>query len=235
MAAWAGHDGRGRAAKAAGRSAGAGATLRPLAPRDERIELEDLLRAHQQRDQLELDFLADLQERKALASSTSVDVTSQGPLRGESPARRAGRRPPPASGNSSAPAASPATMEQLWTGCCASWGSGSTAAPLLARAADHTPLPGTDARLPVEAMTACGWLHLPGARRGRDGPAHIRGFARPPPNRTHSRPWLLTKEKSSVRAGNNRWQAGQRVALAYASLREAPRSESPRRTPEKSP
>ncbi|WP_198958433.1 hypothetical protein, partial [Amycolatopsis sp. KNN50.9b] len=61
--------------------------LRPVALRDELIELGDLFRAYQQRSKPDLALLADLQERKARAFTTWADVTCEGALRWE--ARRA--------------------------------------------------------------------------------------------------------------------------------------------------
>ncbi|MEV7835268.1 hypothetical protein AB0P12_32290 [Streptomyces subrutilus] len=61
--------------------------LRPVVLRDELVELGDLFRTYQQRDEPDLELLADLQERKARAFTTWADATSEGPLRWE--ARRA--------------------------------------------------------------------------------------------------------------------------------------------------
>jgi hypothetical protein len=55
--------------------------------RDELIELGDLFRAYQQREQPDLELLADLQERKARAFTLWADATGEGALRRE--ARRA--------------------------------------------------------------------------------------------------------------------------------------------------
>ncbi|WP_051808018.1 hypothetical protein [Streptomyces sp. NRRL F-2664] len=61
--------------------------LRPVALRLELVELGDLFRAYQQRNQPDLPLLADLQERKARAFTTWADITSDAGLRWE--ARRA--------------------------------------------------------------------------------------------------------------------------------------------------
>ncbi|MFE0606630.1 hypothetical protein ACFW2T_32370 [Streptomyces sp. NPDC058892] len=163
--------------------------LRPVVLRDELIELGDLFRAYQQRDEPDLELLADLQERKARAFTTWADVTSEGPLRWE--ARRAEQA-----------AATARLQHQQRTG----GGDGPAvtrllnvpgqwehARSVLAYVADHTPLPGCDARLLVlmltlrtahtgtgnlvgqdltalgltdpqnlvEKLTGCGWLSLP--------------------------------------------------------------------------
>ncbi|MFD9534701.1 hypothetical protein [Streptomyces sp. NPDC060010] len=90
--------------------------LRPVVLRDELIELGDLFRAYQQRDEPDLALLADLQERKARAFTTWADATSEGPLRWE--ARRAEQSPPRhASSTSNAPAAPPAATRQPRPGC----------------------------------------------------------------------------------------------------------------------
>ncbi|MFF7183483.1 hypothetical protein [Streptomyces sp. NPDC008121] len=162
--------------------------LRPAALRDELVELGDLFRAYQQRDQPDLALLADLQERKARAFSTWADVTCEGALRWE--ARRAEQA-----------AAAARLQHQQRTGGITG-GDGSAvprlltvpaqwehARSVLAHVADHTPLPGPDARLLVlmltlrtahtgtgnlvgqditatedlvEKLTGCGWLELPG-------------------------------------------------------------------------
>ncbi|MGW7315504.1 hypothetical protein [Streptomyces sp. NPDC054854] len=163
--------------------------LRPVVLRDELIELGDLFRAYQQRDQPDLALLADLQERKARAFTTWADVTSEGPLRWE--ARRAEQA-----------AATARLQHQQRTGgdgpavdrLLSVLGQWEHARSVLAHVADHTPLPGPDARLLVlmltlrtahtgtgnlvgqdltslgltdpqdlvEKLTGCGWLELPG-------------------------------------------------------------------------
>ncbi|WP_217145663.1 hypothetical protein [Streptomyces sp. AC627_RSS907] len=166
--------------------------LRPVALRDELVELGDLFRAYQKREQPDLSLLAELQERKARAFTTWADVTCDGALRGE--ARRAEQA-----------AAAIRLQHQQRTGGIS--GDGPAVARLLtapaqwdhmrsvlAHVADHTPLPGPEARLLVlmltlrtahtgtgnlvgqdltalgltdpedlvEKLTGCGWLTLPG-------------------------------------------------------------------------
>lgn len=126
--------------------------LRPVALRDELIELGDLFRAYQQRDQPDLALLADLQERKARAFTTWADVTGDGGLRWE--ARRAEQA-----------AAATRLQHQQRTGTITS-GAGPAVARLLtvatqweharsvlAHVADHSPLPGPEARLLVVMLT----------------------------------------------------------------------------------
>lgn len=81
--------------------------LRPVVLRDELVELGDLFRAYQQRDEPDLELLADLHERKARAFTTWADATSEGPCGGR-PGGPSRRLPPPASSTGSASAASPA-------------------------------------------------------------------------------------------------------------------------------
>ncbi|MFD0297404.1 hypothetical protein [Streptomyces sp. NPDC127118] len=154
-------------------------------------ELGDLFRAYQQREQPDLALLADLQERKARAFTTWADVTCDGALRWE--ARRAGQA-----------AAATRLQHQQRTGgttdddrpavarlltVATQWDH---ARSVLAHVADHTPLPGPEARLLVlmltlrpahtgnlvgqdltalgltdpedlvEKLTGSGWLTLPG-------------------------------------------------------------------------
>ncbi|MFJ3880784.1 hypothetical protein ACIPW5_25420 [Streptomyces sp. NPDC090077] len=166
--------------------------LQPVVLRDELIELGDLFRAYQQRDQPDLELLADLQERKARAFTTWADVTSQGHLRWE--ARRAEQA-----------AATARAQHQQHTGGITDGGptvdrllsvagQWEHARSVLAYVAEHAPLPGPDARLLVlvltlrtahtgtgnvvgqdltglgladpqdlvEHLTGCGWLTLPG-------------------------------------------------------------------------
>jgi hypothetical protein len=122
--------------------------LRPVALRDELIELGDLFRAYQQREQPDLALLADLQERKARAFAMWADATCDGALRWE--ARRAEQA-----------AAAIRLQHQRRTGGITG-GDESTVARLLAVPAqweharsvlafvvEHTPLPGPEARLLV--------------------------------------------------------------------------------------
>ncbi|MFF9869925.1 hypothetical protein ACF1G0_31765 [Streptomyces sp. NPDC013953] len=126
--------------------------LRPVALRDELVELGDLFRAYQQRDEPDLALLADLHERKARAFTTWADVTCEGALRWE--ARRAEQA-----------AAAARLQHQQRTGDVTS-GDGPAVARLLtvpaqweharsvlAYVADHTPLPGPEPRLLVLMLT----------------------------------------------------------------------------------
>jgi hypothetical protein len=126
--------------------------LRPVALRDELTELGDLFRAYQRREQPDLALLADLQERKARAFTTWADVTCDGALRWE--ARRAEQA-----------AAAIRLQHQQRTGGITD-GDGPAVARLLtvptqweharsvlAHVADHTPLPGPEARLLVLMLT----------------------------------------------------------------------------------
>ncbi|MEW2302236.1 hypothetical protein AB0958_20045 [Streptomyces sp. NPDC006655] len=166
--------------------------LRPVALRDELIELGSLFRAYQQRDEPDLALLAGLQERKARAFTAWADVTCEGVLRWE--ARRAQQA-----------AAAARLQHQHRTGIAGDDGPAVArlltvptqwehARSVLAHVADHTPLPGPDARLLVlmltlrtahtgtgnlvgqdltalgltdpedlvEDLAGCGWLTLPG-------------------------------------------------------------------------
>ncbi|WP_086705732.1 hypothetical protein [Streptomyces antimycoticus] len=130
--------------------------LRPVALRDELIELGDLFRAYQQRTEPDLALLADLQERKARAFTTWADVTCEGALRWE--ARRAEQA-----------AAATRLQHQQRTGTTTGGSTDNdgpavtrllTVAPqwdharsVLAHVADHTPLPGPEARLLVLMLT----------------------------------------------------------------------------------
>ncbi|WP_435609691.1 hypothetical protein [Streptomyces sp. C10-9-1] len=131
--------------------------LRPVALRDELIELGDLFRAYQQRDEPDLALLADLQERKARAFTQWADVTCEGALRWE--ARRAEQA-----------AAATRLQHQQRTGGIPAGGIAGADGPavtrllnvapqwdharsVLAHVADHSPLPGPEARLLVLMLT----------------------------------------------------------------------------------
>ncbi|MFB9350178.1 hypothetical protein ACFFUA_22465 [Streptomyces heliomycini] len=126
--------------------------LRPVSLRDELTELGDLFRAYQKRPEPDLALLADLQERKARAFLTWSDVSCDVTLRLE--ARRAEQA-----------AAVIRRQHQHRTGCVPD-GDGPGVARLLtvpaqweyarsvlAHVADHTPLPGAQARLLVLMLT----------------------------------------------------------------------------------
>ncbi|MEU9039466.1 hypothetical protein AB0D45_31805 [Streptomyces sp. NPDC048352] len=126
--------------------------LRPLALRDELIELGDLFRAYQQRAEPDLAVLAGLQERKARAFTTWAEVTGDARLRLD--AQRAEQA-----------AATARLQHQQRTGRAvdgdetavvrlltvpAQW---EHARSVLAHAADHAPLPGAEARLVTLLLT----------------------------------------------------------------------------------
>ncbi|MFB7209432.1 hypothetical protein [Streptomyces sp. NPDC056255] len=126
--------------------------LRPVVLRDELVELGDLFRAYQQRTEPDLGLLADLHERKARAFRAWADVTDDINLRLE--ARRAEQ------------AAVAARFQQLQRTGHSADGDGPTVARLLAvptqweharsvlaHVADHSPLPGPEARLLAVMLT----------------------------------------------------------------------------------
>ncbi|MGW1784544.1 hypothetical protein ACWCQQ_36330 [Streptomyces sp. NPDC002143] len=131
--------------------------LRPVALRDELIELGDLFRAYQQRAEPDLALLADLQERKARAFTTWADVSGIVSLRLE--ARRAQQAATAArfqhqqrtglTPSSSEPASNDPAVARLLT-VPTQW---EHARSVLAHVADHTPLPGPEARLLVLMLT----------------------------------------------------------------------------------
>lgn len=141
--------------------------LRPVALQDELIELGNLFRAYQQRDEPDLELLADLQERKARAFTTWADATSEGPLRWE--ARRAEQA-----------AATARLQHQQRTGGITGGdgpavtrlltvpGQWEHARSVLAYVADHTPLPGPDERLLVLMLTLRAALTGTGNLVGQD-------------------------------------------------------------------
>ncbi|MEU2385465.1 hypothetical protein ABZ606_12465 [Streptomyces sp. NPDC012461] len=126
--------------------------LQPVVLRDELVELGSRFREYQQRPEPDLALLAGLHERKARAFAAWADVTGDINLRLE--ARRAEQ------------AAATARMQHLQrTGQCADDGTPAVARLLtsptqweharsvLAHVADHSPLPGPDARLLVIMLT----------------------------------------------------------------------------------
>ncbi|MCX5340359.1 hypothetical protein [Streptomyces atratus] len=126
--------------------------LRPVVLRDELVELGNLFRAYQQRTEPDLALLADLQARKALAFATWADVTGDTRLRLD--AQRAEQ------------AATAARLQhQQRTGHSADSGGQAVtrmltaptqwehARAVLAHVADHTPLPGPEARLLMLMLT----------------------------------------------------------------------------------
>ncbi|MFE7430607.1 hypothetical protein [Streptomyces sp. NPDC057545] len=162
--------------------------MRPVVLRDELVELGELFRTYQQRTEPDLALLAELQERKARAFTTWADVTGDVNLRLE--ARRAEQAATAArlqhqqrtgrSADSDGPAVTRLlTAPTQWE----------HARSVLAHVADHSPLPGPEARLLtlrtahtgtgnlvgqdltalgltdpehlVEQLTGSGWLRLP--------------------------------------------------------------------------
>ncbi|MFF1405097.1 hypothetical protein [Streptomyces sp. NPDC058294] len=126
--------------------------LRPVALRDELIELGDLFRAYQQRPEPDLALLADLHERKARAYTTWADVSGIESLRLEArrseqaatAARFQDQQRTSSIADSDGPAVSrpaPAPTQ------------GDHARSVLAHVAAHTPLPGPEARLLVLMLT----------------------------------------------------------------------------------
>ncbi|MFF3940551.1 hypothetical protein [Streptomyces phaeofaciens] len=122
--------------------------LQPVVLRDELIELGELFRAYQRRTEPDLSLLADLHERKARAFTTWADVTDDVRLRLDAQrAERAavtvrlqhGQRTGSGAGDGE-----PAVVRLLSSP--AQW---EHARSVLTHAADHTPLPGPEARLLV--------------------------------------------------------------------------------------
>ncbi|MFB7245675.1 hypothetical protein CW362_09545 [Streptomyces populi] len=126
--------------------------LQPVVLRDELVELGDLFRAYQQRAEPDLSLLAELQDRKARAFSTWAEVTGDGNLRLE--AQRAEQAAATARSQylnrtgRGAGADGPAVDRLLTTPTL--W---EHARSVLAYAADHSPLPGPEARLLVLMLT----------------------------------------------------------------------------------
>ncbi|MGW1429627.1 hypothetical protein ACWD6K_13545 [Streptomyces sp. NPDC002431] len=166
--------------------------LRPLTLRDELIELGDLFRSYQERDEPDLALLAELHSRKARAFVAWADATGDIRLRLE--AERAEQAAAAADlqhqhRTGGAPGGGPPVDRVLPVP--AQW---ENARSVLAHVAGHAPLPGPEARLLVlmltlrtahtgtgnlvgqdltglgladpgelvERLTGCGWLELPG-------------------------------------------------------------------------
>ncbi|MFF2962375.1 hypothetical protein ACFVT1_26325 [Streptomyces sp. NPDC057963] len=126
--------------------------LQPVVLRDELVELGELFRSYQQRTEPDLALLADLQERKARAFTTWANVNGDVNLRLE--ARRAEQ------------AATAARFQHQQRTGCSTDGDGPAvprlltmptqwehARSVLAHVADHSPLPGLEARLLVVMLT----------------------------------------------------------------------------------
>ncbi|MFE7779074.1 hypothetical protein ACFU5O_35435 [Streptomyces sp. NPDC057445] len=125
--------------------------LRPVVLRDELVELGDLFRAYQQRTEPDLALLSELHERKARAFTTWADIICDTRLRLD--AQRAQQA-----------AAAARLQHQQRTGSADSEGPAVTrlltvpkqwehTRAVLAHVADHTPLPGPEARLLVLMLT----------------------------------------------------------------------------------
>ncbi|MGW2088903.1 hypothetical protein [Streptomyces sp. NPDC001880] len=131
--------------------------LRPITLRDELIELGNLFRAYQQRDQPDLALLSDLHTRKASAFAAWAEVTGDTRLRldaqrAEQAAAAARLQHQQRTGltpGSTAPDSNTAAVARLLTGP-AQWGH---ARSVLAYVAGHSPLPGPEARLLVVMLT----------------------------------------------------------------------------------
>ncbi|KAA0940446.1 hypothetical protein, partial [Streptomyces apricus] len=126
--------------------------LRPLALRDELVELGDLFRAYQQRTEPDLAYLADLHTRKARAFATWAEITGDGCLRRD--ARRAEQAADAArlqhqQRTGQTPDGGRAAVARLLTGHVL-WEHART---VLAHVADHAPLPGPQARLLTLVLT----------------------------------------------------------------------------------
>ncbi|MFD8376082.1 hypothetical protein ACFV2Z_35905 [Streptomyces sp. NPDC059688] len=131
--------------------------LRPVALRDELIELGDLFRTYQQRTEPDLALLADLQERKARAFTTWADVSGIVSLlleaqRAEQAAVAARFQHQQRTGRTSSgiePASKEPAVARLLT-VPTQWGH---VRSVLAHVADHSPLPSPEARLLVLMLT----------------------------------------------------------------------------------
>ncbi|WP_307839536.1 hypothetical protein [Streptomyces sp. MBT49] len=206
----------------------------------------DLFRAYQQRTEPDLELLADLQERKARAFTPWADVTCEGALRWE--ARRAEQAAAAtrlqhqqrAAGITSGDG--PAVARQLTVP--AQW---EHARSVLAHVADHTPLPGPEARLLtlrtahtgnlvgqditalgltnpeglVEELTGCGWLSIPSTAATCSPPGR-----RTPP-RSVSPPLHPTRtgqarSRSARRCGPNSPAGPRRSSRTRSSARRRP-------------
>ncbi|MBT2428093.1 hypothetical protein J7F02_21155 [Streptomyces sp. ISL-112] len=126
--------------------------LHPVALRDELIELGDLFRAYQQRPEPDLEQLADLHARKAKAFHTWAEVTGETELRLD--ARRAEQAAAAAllqhqQRTGQSPVGEGEVTNRLLPGLT-QWDHART---VLAHVAEHTPLPGPEARLMAVMLT----------------------------------------------------------------------------------
>ncbi|WP_411082950.1 hypothetical protein [Streptomyces sp. cmx-18-6] len=141
--------------------------MHPVALREELMELGDLFRAYQQRSEPDLAELAELHARKARAFTTWAEVTGETELRLEA-------------GRAEQAAAAARLQHQHRTGL-SPVGEGQVTSRLLtsathwehvrtifAHVADHTPLPGPEARLMVVMLTLRSALTGTGNLVGQD-------------------------------------------------------------------
>jgi len=141
--------------------------LHPVALRDELIELGDLFRAYQQRPEPDLEQLADLHSRKAKAFTTWAEVTGETALRLE--AQRAEQAADAAllqhqQRTGQSPVGDGEVTNRLLPGLT-QWEHART---VLAHVADHTPLPGPEARLMAVMLTLRSALTGTGNLVGQD-------------------------------------------------------------------
>ncbi|WP_326770945.1 hypothetical protein OG978_45740 (plasmid) [Streptomyces sp. NBC_01591] len=126
--------------------------LRPVTLRDELIELGDLFRAYQQREQPDLALLADLHTRKASAFAAWAEATGDTGLRLDAQraeqAATAARLQHQQRTGGTTDDDRPAVARLLTV--ATQWDH---ARSVLAHVADHTPLPGPEARLLVLMLT----------------------------------------------------------------------------------
>ncbi|MFD7618761.1 hypothetical protein [Streptomyces sp. NPDC059802] len=132
-------------------------SLRPISLRDELIELGDLFRAYQERDQPDLALLADLHTRKASAFAAWAEATGDTRLgldaqRAEQAATAARLQHQQRTGlatSSTDPDSNTPAVARLLSGP-AQWAH---ARSVLAHVTDNSPLPGPEARLLVVMLT----------------------------------------------------------------------------------
>lgn len=141
--------------------------LHPIALRDELIELGDLFRAYQQRPEPDLEELAELHARKAKAFTTWAEVTGETELRLE--AQRAEQAAAAAllqhqQRTGQSPVGEGEVTNRLLPGLT-QWEHART---VLAHVADHTPLPGPEARLMAVVLTLRSALTGTGNLVGQD-------------------------------------------------------------------
>ncbi|MFC9028946.1 hypothetical protein [Streptomyces arboris] len=141
--------------------------LRPIALRDELIELGNLFRAYQERPEPDLEQLAELHSRKAKAFRTWAEVTGETELRldaqrAEQAAAAALLQHQQRTGQS--PVGEGEVTNRLLPGLT-QWEHART---VLAHVAEHTPLPGPEARLMAVMLTLRSALTGTGNLVGQD-------------------------------------------------------------------